>query len=445
VNAGEDQWVTNYPTAYPPAARAWSVVFILFLAGAISAIDRSILDLVVDPVRRDLAITDVQISLLQGFSFSLFYATVGLPLGLIADRIHRVRLLTLAIATWSLATLVGGLAPNYGWLFVSRIFVGFGEAALGPCALSLICDLFPPERRGRPLSVHMVGGAIGSGFGILMVGIIAAQTLRGAFHFLPEALGTSAWRMAFVIAGALGFGVVALLLTQREPLRRGISVTTGRQQAVLDSGRFFVANWRVFLPFYAAYGALALASWGAKAWTPAMLVRHFGMTLESVGRTLGITTLVVAATGTLIAGQIIDGGIARQGARGKLAMLAILALCGVPSVFAVFAPDGIRAILLVTVLGLALSAGTTAVLSALADLVPNEMRAVSVSILGLCSTLLGLTLGPFLIANVTEHGFRDPQMVGYSIMLVAGPALLCASALYVVTRRAASSDSSVRS
>jgi MFS family permease len=124
------------------------VVGIFFFASVISVIDRGILNLVVDPVRQDLMISEVQISLLQGFSFGLFYAIVGLPLGMSADRLSRRWLLIVGIAVWSFATILGGLAPNFGWMFVSRILVGLGEATLAPCAVSIISDCSAPSGGG---------------------------------------------------------------------------------------------------------------------------------------------------------------------------------------------------------------------------------------------------------------------------------------------------------
>ena len=100
---------------------------------------------------------DVHIALLQGLAFGIFYATVGLPLGLLADRISRRTLVTIGVLVWSLATIGGGFAASFGALFTSRLLVGLGEAALGPAAVSLIADLFPPDRRGRPLSVFLAG------------------------------------------------------------------------------------------------------------------------------------------------------------------------------------------------------------------------------------------------------------------------------------------------
>ncbi len=151
-------------TALPPAERtddarpdvrapasAWAWVLLLCLAQVVSTMDRGMLALVIDPVRADLGISELQVALLLGFAFALFYVCAGLPMGLLADRVNRRRLLIAGILVWSLATLAGGLAQDFGQMFASRLFVGVGEAVLAPCAVTLISDAFPAQSRGRPM------------------------------------------------------------------------------------------------------------------------------------------------------------------------------------------------------------------------------------------------------------------------------------------------------
>ncbi|MEP6174417.1 MAG: MFS transporter, partial [Parasphingorhabdus sp.] len=170
---------------WPRTGTAWWMVSLLFLAGIFSVIDRAILNIVVDPVRLDLGITDVQIGLLQGLAFGVFYAFMGLPMGLLADRTSRKRLLVAGITIWSLATIASGYATSFGELFAARLMVGLGEAALGPCAISLIADMFPPEKRGRPISVYMMGQGLANGIAISVTGIIISVAIAGGFAAVP--------------------------------------------------------------------------------------------------------------------------------------------------------------------------------------------------------------------------------------------------------------------
>ncbi len=181
-------------TVWPSPARAWWLITLLFLAGIVSIIDRSVLNIVVDPVRHDLGIGDEQIGLLQGLAFGLFYAFMGIPMGLLADRISRRNLIAGGIALWSCATMVSGLAQSFGQLFAARLLVGLGEAALAPAAISLIADLFAPEKRGRPLSVYMMGQGLANGIAITLTALILASAAGGALGALPALDGLAPWR-----------------------------------------------------------------------------------------------------------------------------------------------------------------------------------------------------------------------------------------------------------
>ena len=155
---------------WPSRWQAWLTIGLLFLASIVSVIDRQILSVVTDPVRAELAISDVQISLLQGIAFGLFYATMGVWLGLVADRTNRRNLIIFGIMLWSVATLGGGIAANFGQFFVSRMLVGLGEASLSPAAISLIADLFAPGKRGRPIGVFLMGQAVANGIALSFAG-----------------------------------------------------------------------------------------------------------------------------------------------------------------------------------------------------------------------------------------------------------------------------------
>ncbi|MFD2137757.1 MFS transporter [Novosphingobium resinovorum] len=163
----------------PNTRGAWTMVIMLFLAGILSVIDRAALNILVDPVRGTLGISDEQIGLLQGLAFGLFYAFMGIPMGLAADRISRRNLIVAGIGLWSLATIGSGLAQSFGSLFAARLLVGLGEAALGPAAISLIADLFAPARRGRPISVYMMGQGLANGIAISLTSLILAAAGAG--------------------------------------------------------------------------------------------------------------------------------------------------------------------------------------------------------------------------------------------------------------------------
>ena len=147
---------------YPAPAYAWYVVIVLFIAYTISFIDRQIMSLLIEPIKRDLAISDTQISLLHGFAFAIFYTVLGIPLGRLADRKNRCFIISAGIFVWSLMAGACGLAKSFWFLFMARIGVGVGEASLSPAAYSMISDYFPKEKRGIAISLNSMGVFFGA-------------------------------------------------------------------------------------------------------------------------------------------------------------------------------------------------------------------------------------------------------------------------------------------
>ena len=406
--------------AYARPSQAWALVAVFFFTSIVSVLDRGIIALVVDPIRHDLGISDLQISLLQGLSFGLFYAVVGLPLGLSADRLSRRRLLIFGICVWSLATLAGGFAASFGQLFAARLLVGLGEATLGPCAVSMISDMFPPKERGRPIGVYLMGQAVSGGLSILLTGLILSAVPAGVFAHVPVLNRLAAWRVVFVVCGLLGFLAVLMLLTFREPPRRGVVLRSGGLGIATAAG-YLGRNWRVFAPFYLGFAVISMSTYGLNAWSAAFLIRAHHLSAPQVGRWLGLTAVVAGVIGATLGGQLVDW-LARRGVRsGKFLILIAASWCALPAALAVLAPSTATAILMI---GFGVAAapliGTTMV-SAVQEMTPNNMRGVAVALFGFTNTILGSTTGPLLIASATEHVFKSPAKVGYSIMLVMIP------------------------
>ena len=359
---------------YPSAVRAWGMVAVFFFTAIVSVIDRGIITLLVDPIRHDLAISDIQISLLQGLSFGLFYAVVGLPLGLTADRLSRRLLLIFGTAMWSLATIAGGFAANYGQLFASRLLVGLGEATLGPCAISMIADSFAPRRRGSAISTYLMGQAIASGLAILVTGLVLDAVPRGVFDGVPFLRGLAPWRVTFVLCGMAGFIAVTLLFACKEPVRRGVLVKTGGGLGITPVAGYMARQWRVFAPFYLGAASLSIATFGLVAWNASLLIRGFGVSAGDVGRWLGPVSMLAGIGGSLAGGQLVDF-VTRRGLRsGKFLILMGISWGAMPSALAVLAPSPQAAVFL---LGFAVATAPmigTALNAAAQEMVPNNMR-----------------------------------------------------------------------
>lgn len=424
----------------PLAQKAWLTVGILFLAGILSVIDRSAINLLVDPLKADLGVTDEQIGLLQGLAFGLFYACMGIPMGMAADRFSRRNLIAFGITIWSLATIWSGLARSFGELFTARLLVGFGEAALSPAAISLIADLFRPERRGRPIAVFMTGQGLANGLAISVTGVILTAAATGTFTGLPMIGGLAPWRLAFLLFGSAGLVVAAtLLILAREPSRltpAGVTGATGPRRAPgADEARYFWRNRAVLAPLYFGFAICFTVAYGAGAWAPTMLMRVYGVNPGFLAAWLGPMAMAFSAIGPLIGGTLLDRSMRAGKPMARLSILTFAPLFAIPSVLAVMAGEQHLAAFLVASSAAVFSVIGTVMLATLQSVVPPHMRGSAISLTLVLNTLLGAALGPVLVASLTQRVLGDDAQVGWAIVIVCLPCLLIASALYALSRR----------
>jgi MFS family permease len=422
------------------ARRAWWFVGLLCFASLLSVIDRGIINLVVDPIRHELALSDVQISLLQGLAFVFIYSFGGVALGVVADRYNRRNLIVFGILLWSLATLATGFVRNFTEMFAARIVVGLGEAALAPAAVSLIAELFAADRRGRPMGLYMTGQAIANGVAITLTGLVIAAAAAHQFDALLAGLALpanmSSWRVTFLLCGASGVVVALALLTCREAPRGSVSTAPNLLAQGGETLRHLVRRWRFFLPLYLGFASCFTAAYGAAAWTPSMLGRAFGLGPAQLAQILGSMTVIFAAAGPLLGSVIIDPLVRRFGDSGRLVLVAAVTLLAIPAGLAVLAPDKVTAALLVASSSAVYPFVGLCVITTLQSQWPAPMRGLGVALTGLLNGVIGAACGPLLIAFLTERVFMDPAKVGRSIALVIVPALVLASVLFMLAAKA---------
>ena len=274
----------------PPGGwRSWYVVGVLSLAYICSFIDRSVLGLMVGPIREDLGISDTQFSLLHGFAFAIFYTLLGIPIAWLADRASRRNIIAAGIAVWSLMTALCGLARTFGAMFLARVGVGVGEAALSPAAYSMIADLFPREKLGRALGVYSSGVFVGIG-----LSFIIAAVLIGALDTvtLPVVGELTPWRLTLILVGMPGLVIAALCFTFREPRRLGAKAGGVPLRQV---GRFFGQNASLYLLHFIAFSMLTLLFNAQMTWLAEYLIRIHGMERGAAGPALGLIVTFLAA------------------------------------------------------------------------------------------------------------------------------------------------------
>ena len=298
------------PEAYPPSGYAWYVVGVLTLAYIFSFIDRQILSLMAIPIQHDLGIGEKQMSLLMGASFAVFYTLFGIPLGRLADTRSRRAIISVGIAVWSVMTAGCGLARTFWQLAVMRMGVGVGEASLSPSAYSLISDYFRPERRSTAMSVYSMGIYIGSGLAFILGGFITLLVSGRESTVLPWIGPVRSWQLVFFVVGLPGLLISLLLLTVREPVRKGVrlnadgsAITAPTSSAVWSYIRL---NYVTFLCLTVGTGLIALYGYGSYSWIPAMLIRRYAWTQAKTGLVFGIIVAVGGTLGIVSGGRLAD-------------------------------------------------------------------------------------------------------------------------------------------
>jgi MFS family permease len=384
------------------SAAGWRAVALLCAALLLSLTDRLIINLVVDPIRADLGLTDFDISLLQGAGFAVIFALAGLPAGRLADRVNRRNLIAGGLALWSAATIACGLAGDFWSFLAARLAVGLGEAALAPAAASLIVDSFSTRRRGLALGVFSLGATFGAGSALFVGGVLLGWIEAGWFAWAPSIATLAPWRQLMVLAGLPGFVLLPLLVLIREPVRRhsagliAIPAVLGRLTA--DNGMVL----RVCL----VKGALGVGDYALIAWLPTLLQRGHGMTSLEAGGLVGLSLTASGIVASVAGGALSDRFAQRWGAPSRTALLLgcyLLALVG--AVSTLLAQTAAQIALSFAAWALGSISGYVIGHVVMQESVPNEMRATTVALSLTVTALVGIGLGPTLVPLVAEHVF----------------------------------------
>lgn len=429
--------------ADPPqagTAYVWFVVLALSLLQIGSYIDRQVINLLVEPMRRDFAVNDTQVSLLLGFAFSLFYALMAVPIGRLADSYSRVVILVISVLFWSVATLGCMIASGYWGLFLARTMVGLGEAAVVPAAFSMLSDYFRPGKLAIATGTVTGASFLGSGIALALGGTVIASLPTTPLVSVPLFGEIRSWQLAFGFASVPSLVFLTLFFFVQEPVRRGQAAAA--PAATLRESLAYLANDKsLWLSVFLGMALVNCYQYGLTAWVPTFFMRTYGWTPAEIGNVFGIIFVVFGMLGTVSGGWLCDFFFNRIGRRAFMVMPLISATFAIPLViaFALAGDADVSALLLapLTYFG-TLSFG--AVIASIPSLVPNRMRAQLVAAYMLLGTIFGQGGGPWFIALFTAYVFKDPQMIRGSIAIVC-PAILALGAfilwigLRAITRR----------
>lgn len=387
---------------------AWYVLTLLSLTYVLNFVDRQILAMLIEPIKREFGVSDTAMGLLSGFAFVVFYTIAGIPMARLADRVSRKAIITVALVTWSAMTAACGVTRSFAQLALARVMVGVGEAGGSPPAHSLIADYFPPRQRATALSIYAWGVYVGAAMAFLAGGYLVQ-------HY--------DWRSAFIIVGIPGIALAVLVgLTVREPPR---GWSEGRTALAvpppLGETLRYLLGCRAFVFITLASSVQSLSGYGVLTWGPTFLSRVHALGWGDIGFALGCIVGVAGCGGTFLGGRLADRYGARD-VRWYMRLPAVQSLLCVPFASGfILAPDSVWALASFVPFYALGAMYLGPMFASVQGLVPLRMRAIASAILLFVVNMIGLGLGPLAIGVLNDHVFesRGVEAIRYS-MLVMG-------------------------
>ncbi|MFM9853590.1 MAG: spinster family MFS transporter [Sphingomonadaceae bacterium] len=371
------------------------VLWILLLVYVFNFLDRQIVNILAEPIRKDLGLSDTQIGLMTGLAFALFYTVLGIPIARFADRpgTNRVGLISVALVIWSGMTALCGLAQSFGQLLAARIGVGVGEAGCTPAAHSLIADLAPPAERPAAMAFYALGIPIGTLLGMIIGGVLA---------------DTIGWRMAFVVVGAPGIALALIVwLAIKDPRMRAaateLRATAGAApRPDLRSALTEIFGSPAFVLLLCAGSFASFLSYGKTTWTAIFFMRTHGLSASETGFWLGVVAGAAGILGTWLGGKLASR-YGRTNRRHVLTAPAIGMFIAPPIMFATyFADSWIAAVALLFIPTMLNSLYYGPTYASVQGLVRPETRAVASAVMLFCQNLIGLGLGPLFFGMLSD-------------------------------------------
>jgi MFS family permease len=408
---------TDLASRYP-----FYVLGVLFCVNVLNLADRQVVYILFPLIKADLQFTDTQLGALGALPFALFYSFMGIPLGWLADRWHRVRLITVGLTAWSGLTTLSGMARGFWSLFAVRVGVGIGEASCAPAGQTILSDYFLPAKRSTILAIFNCGIPIGHGLGLYLGGYIAQ-------HW--------GWRWAFYLLGIPGLLLALVVANLKEPVRG--QMEEARPEPVVDSHNavkqlLTVIRTRPTLWWhFAGMAMIGFAANGAAIWLPTFLVRVRGMSVETAGAISGLSAVVAGLLGTFLGGVLADRWMVRR-QDARMLILVVRSLLVIPFLFGMFFITSPVLLIVVIIVGSSVSAVWFGPAAAVVhDLVEPRLRSLAVAVYVLVINLAA-GVSPILIGKLTDLS-GDPLSLQYALLISPAADLLAAVLLYLGARR----------
>lgn len=401
-------------------AHSWYALGVLTLVYVLNFLDRALFFILMPPIHREFHFSDFQLGLLGSASFAVFYTLLGIPFGRLADRARRKWLIAAGLGVWSLFSGLTGFAGGFWTLFACRVMVGVGEATLGPAALSLLSDYFPPRMRATVQSVYSSGIAVGGGLAFFLGGQIGAAW---------------GWRWAFYLLGFPGLLMCLFVLSLREARR-------GQTEGAAAPG-YTARDWKMLFKLsplryhYAGYALFGLAANQLTIWGPTFFNRVHGFPLPLVGNWAGILSVAAGVPGTILGGLLADR-LRRRGRGGRMLFSALAALVSVPLWLALLFSGNVWLLILsnFVLLGVALMwVGPAA--ADVHDIAGPHLRGLGVGIYFFTVIMAAYGVGGPLIGRVNDAlgATANPSMMRYALLLCPLASALAALLLWRGSRK----------
>lgn len=409
------------------------VVLLLGLLYIVSYLDRLILALLVEPVRAEFGVSDTAIALLLGPVFALFSGVFSLPLGWLADRVNRTRLILAGVLCWTAATIATGFAQSFETVAFLRVGVAIAEAVLFPAAISMIADIFPTERRAAATSAFVAFGVFGA-FGAFTLGGIAVHLL-GTEPVSLFGASLAPWRATFVVVALPGLLVAALFaLFVREPQRT--APASAAAAALASAAKAFVRRWIALFAMLFVASALGQAILlGVSSWLPTLLVRNFGFEAGKAGIMFGLIGVTAALAG-LAAAPRIAGYFRDRGQPQALPLICAGAiLLGALPLLASLAATSATALLVMLAVGyfFLVPSGTYAIF-AINWTVPPRATGLFAAAYTFINSIVAVGLGPLVVAMVSDHLGGDRNLSSGMVVLILGAGSVAVAILLAAYR-----------
>jgi MFS family permease len=387
----------------------------LSCAYAVAFLDRSLLAAAGAPIKHDLNLTDTQFGVLSGTAFAVLYCLCGIPLGWLADRVDRRRMIAVGLLFWSCMTACCGLAGSFTGFLLARIGLGLAEASLIPAGMSLLASQMPMATMGRATAIFLIGAAVGNAAAHFAGGFFLILLAGHATISLPLLGALEPWRLLFIVACLPGLLTAGLFLTIREPFRVTRPISPLRQ---LHHALTHLYRRRAAYGYLTAATACSVTLTQAQAaWLPLYYVRSFGLSPGASALSVGLMFILSAPTGQW-AGGLLSDKLQKQGAIA--APSTVLALCAVSSIIPTVIFCNARSLYLseaaYLLFNFIVSAATPSGLTGWQMLTPERDKGMVIAILVSVVTLIGVGLGPPMVGILTEFVFHDDRQLGLAML-----------------------------